>query len=145
VAAGDEFGEQHVAFAFGPSLSVSLRDAWNNAIMALKTSGMLDDLYRAYFAAPGSCSDTPSSITLKDGLGLTELSGIFFAGFVGIAASLLLLGFEWAVWPSRRSSGCCKGLNKGFGWFTSGSRARAERAEEAFTAYVPAPKHLCSR
>lgn len=77
---GNDFAEQQLAFPFRADAPNWMRVAINTAITDALTDGSINQLYRTYFAPPASCVDVPNSITLKEGLGLTELSGIFIAG-----------------------------------------------------------------
>lgn len=137
--AGDEFGSGYVGFAFAASVPPSIVEGVNYAIGQVRSNGDADVMYGAYFAAPGSCADTPASTTLQDGLGLPELSGVFYAGFILVGAAIVLLGVEWLLWRCRNAGALGTAVNKGIGCITPASRANALKTEQLFLQPVPVP------
>jgi hypothetical protein len=82
---GPEWNVQYLAIPVPAASPRWLRDAINYGIAISLSEGVLDSGYRAYFDAPASCASAPNTVTLNEGLGLTELSGIFIAGERGRA------------------------------------------------------------
>lgn len=134
-----------MGFAFAASVPPSIVEVINYAIGQVRSNGDADVMYGAYFAAPGSCADTPASTTLQDGLGLPELSGVFYAGFILVGAAIVLLGVEWLLWRCRNAGALGTAVNKGIGYITPASRANALKTEQLFLqpVSVPAAPALC--
>lgn len=137
--AADEFGTGYVGFAFAASIPPAILEAVNYAIGQVRSNGDADVMYSAYFAAPGSCADTPASTTLQDGLGLPELSGVFYAGFILVGAAVVLLGLEHLLWRARASGPVGAAVNKGIGYITQESRVNAVKTEALFLQPVEVP------